>query len=166
MIGHKLPCKWRSSHGAWAIRMCKTNNTTNSSIAKSMVRLATSLSSPPTDLLVAQEMLKELLRFIGPNNSDLSQVSEYLVVNQSTTIAIASCLLQITDNVIIDVDWSTKKLKAASQVAQKTIHHNQNGEHNLGFTFEEIVYSRVKAVVEVLSSFVLMSLKGKQELCN
>ncbi|TYI64279.1 hypothetical protein E1A91_D09G077200v1 [Gossypium mustelinum] len=162
MIGHKLPCKWRSSHGAWAIRMCKTNNTTNSSIAKSMVRLATSLSSPPTDLLVAQEMLKELLKFIGPNNSDLSQVSEYLVVNQSTTIAIASCLLQITDNVIIDVDWSTKKLKAASQVAQKTIHHNQNGEHNLGFTFEEIVYSRVKAVVEVLSSFVLMSLKDNQ----
>ncbi|MBA0615092.1 hypothetical protein Godav_015277, partial [Gossypium davidsonii] len=162
MIGHKLPCKWRNSHGAWAIRMCKTNNTTNSSIAKSMVRLATSLSSPPTDLLVAQEMLKELLKFIGPNNSDLSQVSEYLVVNQSTTIAIASCLLQITDNVIIDVDWSTKKLKAASQVAQKTIHHNQNGEHNLGFTFEEIVYSRVKAVVEVLSSFVLMSLKDNQ----
>ncbi|KAG4129173.1 hypothetical protein ERO13_D09G062000v2 [Gossypium hirsutum] len=162
MIGHKLPCKWRSSHGAWAIRMCKTNNTTNSSIAKSMVRLATSLSSPPTDLLVAQEMLKELLKFIGPNNSDLSQVSEYLVVNQSTTIAIASCLLQITDNVIIDVDWSTKKLKAASQVAQKTIHHNQNGEHNLGFTFEEIVYSRVKAIVEVLSSFVLMSLKDNQ----
>ncbi|MBA0829706.1 hypothetical protein Goarm_014291 [Gossypium armourianum] len=162
MIGHKLPCKWRNSHGAWAIRMCKTNNTTNSSIAKSMVRLATSLSSPPTDLLVAQEMLKELLKFIGPNNSDLSQVSEYLVVNQSTTIAIASCLLQITENVIIDMDWSTKKLKAASQVAQKTIHHNQNGEHNLGFTFEEIVYSRVKAVVEVLSSFVLMSLKDNQ----
>ncbi|TYG53135.1 hypothetical protein ES288_D09G085500v1 [Gossypium darwinii] len=162
MIGHKLPCKWRNSHGAWAIRMCKTNNTTNSSIAKSMVRLATSLSSPPTDLLVAQEMLKELLKFIGPNNSDLSQVSEYLVVNQSTTIAIASCLLQITDNVIIDVDWSTKKLKAASQVAQKTIHHDQNGEHNLGFTFEEIVYSRIKAVVEVLSSFVLMSLKDNQ----
>ncbi|KAG4182730.1 hypothetical protein ERO13_A09G063000v2 [Gossypium hirsutum] len=162
MIGHKLPCKWRNSHGAWAIHMCKTNNTANSSIAKSMVRLAINLSSPPTDLLVAQEMLKELLRFIGPNNSDLSQVSEYLVVNQSTTIAIASCLLQITDTVIIDMDWSTKKLKAASQVAQKTIHHNQNGEHNLGFTFEEIVYSRVKAVVEVLSSFVLMSLKDNQ----
>ncbi|PPS04096.1 hypothetical protein GOBAR_AA16570 [Gossypium barbadense] len=162
MIGHKLPCKWRNSHGAWAIHMCKTNNTANSSIAKSMVRLAINLSSPPTDLLVAQEMLKELLRFIGPNNSDLSQVSEYLVVNQSTTIAIAYCLLQITDTVIIDMDWSTKKLKAASQVAQKTIHHNQNGEHNLGFTFEEIVYSRVKAVVEVLSSFVLMSLKDNQ----
>ncbi|XP_017975888.1 PREDICTED: Fanconi anemia group I protein homolog isoform X1 [Theobroma cacao] len=162
MIGHKLPCKWRNSHAAWAIHICKTSNTTDSNIAKSMVRLAISLSSPPTDLHVAQDMLKELLKFIGSNSSDSSQVSEYLLINQSTTTAVASCLLQITDAVIVDMDWATKKLKAASQVAQKSTHLNQNGEHNSGLVFEENLYSRVKAVVEVLSSFVLMSLKDSQ----
>ncbi|KAK9033464.1 hypothetical protein V6N11_018497 [Hibiscus sabdariffa] len=162
MIGQKLPSKWTNPHGAWAIHMCKTTDTTNSGIAKSMVRLAISLSSPPTDMLVAQDMLKELLKFIGSNNSNSSQVSEYLVINQSTASAIASCLLQITDTVIIDMDWSTKKLKTASQVAHKTIHQNQNGEWYSGLAFEENVYSRVKAVVELLSSFVLMSLKDSQ----
>ncbi|KAL4273754.1 hypothetical protein GQ457_13G015030 [Hibiscus cannabinus] len=162
MIGQKLPSKWTNPHGAWAIHMCKTTDTTNSGIAKSMVRLAISLSSPPTDMLVAQDMLKELLKFIGSNNSNSSQVSEYLVINQSTASAIASCLLQITDTVIIDMDWSTKKLKTASQVAHKTIHQNQNGECYSGLAFEENVYSRVKAVVELLSSFVLMSLKDSQ----
>ncbi|KAK8573012.1 hypothetical protein V6N12_029051 [Hibiscus sabdariffa] len=162
MIGHKLPSKWTNPHGAWAIHMCKTNDTTNSGIAKSMVRLAINLSSPPTDMLVAQDMLMELLKFIGSNNSNSSQVSEYLVINQSTAGAIASCLLQITDTDIIDMDWSTKKLKTASQVAHKTIHQKQNGECYSGFAFEENVYSRVKAVVELLSSFVLMSLKDSQ----
>ncbi|GMI64607.1 hypothetical protein like AT5G49110 [Hibiscus trionum] len=162
MIGHKLPSKWTNPHGAWAIHMCKTNNTTNSGIAKSMIRLAINLSSSPTDLLVVQDMLKELLKFIGSNNSNSSQVSEYLVINQSTASAIASCLLQITDTVIIDMDWSTKKLKTASQVAHKTIHQSQNGECCSGFAFEENVYSRVKAVVELLSSFVLMSLNDSQ----
>ncbi|XVF38742.1 hypothetical protein REPUB_Repub20aG0127800 [Reevesia pubescens] len=158
MIGHKLPCKWRNSHGAWAIHICKTSNTTNSSIAKSMVRLAISLSSPPTDLLVAQDMLKELLKFMGSNSGDSSQLTEYLLINQSTTTAIASCLLQITDAVIVDMDWATKKLKTASQVAQKS-----NGEQkNYGLAFEENLYLRVKAVVEVLSSFALMSLKDTE----
>ncbi|XP_021291605.1 Fanconi anemia group I protein isoform X2 [Herrania umbratica] len=162
MIGHKLPCKWRNSHAAWAIHICKTSNTTDSNIAKSMVRLAISLSSPPTDLHVAQDMSKELLKFIGSNSSDSSQVSEYLLINQSTATAVASCLLQITDAVIVDMDWATKKLKTALQVSQKSTHLNQNGEHNSGLVFEENLYSRVEAVVEVLSSFVLMSLKDSQ----
>ncbi|XP_039020727.1 Fanconi anemia group I protein [Hibiscus syriacus] len=162
MICHKLPCKWTNSHGDWAIHTCKSYKTTNSSIAKTMVRLAINLSSPPTDLLVAQDMLKELLKFIGSNNSDSSQVSEYLVINQSTASAIASCLFQITDTVILDMDWSTKKLKSASQFSHRTIHQSQNRECYPGFVFEENVYSRVKAVVELLSSFVLMSLKDSQ----
>ncbi|XWS14102.1 hypothetical protein CRYUN_Cryun36dG0094200 [Craigia yunnanensis] len=162
MIGHKLPCNRRNSHGAWAIHICKTSDTTNSSIAKSMVRLAINSSSSPTDLLVAQDMLKELLKFMGSNSGDSLQVSEYLLINQSTATAVASCLLQITDTVIVDMDWGTKKLKTASQVAQKSTHLNQNEEHNSGLAFEENLYSRVKAVVEVLSSFVLMSLKDTQ----
>ncbi|XP_022760595.1 Fanconi anemia group I protein [Durio zibethinus] len=162
MIGHKLPCKWRNSHGAWAIQICKTSDITNSSIVKSMVRLAISLSSPPTDLLVAQDMLKELLKFMGSNSVESLQASQYLIINQSTTTAIASCLLQITDTVIADMDWATKRLKTASQIAQKSSHLNQNGDHNSGLAFGENLYSRVKAVVEVLSSFALMSLKDTQ----
>ncbi|OMO50743.1 Fanconi anemia group I-like protein [Corchorus olitorius] len=121
MIGQKLPGKWKNSHGAWAIHICKTSETTNSTIAKSMVRLAISLSSPPTDLHVAQDMLKEWT-WIG----------------------------------------QLKKLKAASQVSQRSTHLDQNGENRSGLVFEENIYSRVKAVVELLSSFVLMSLKDTQ----
>ena len=91
-----------------------------------MVRLAINSSSPPTDLLVAQDMLKELLKFVGSNSGDSLQVSEYLLINQSTTTAVASCLLQITDTVIVEMDWATKKLKTVSQVAQKGTHLNQN----------------------------------------
>ncbi|OMO57346.1 Fanconi anemia group I protein [Corchorus capsularis] len=154
--------EWRNSHGAWAIHICKTSETTNSTIAKSMVRLAISLSSPPTDLHVAQDMLREVLKFMGSNTSESSQESTYHLINQSTTTAVASCLLQITDAVIVDMDWATKKLKAASQVSQRSTHLDQNGENRSGLVFEENIYSRVKAVVELLSSFVLMSLKDSQ----
>ncbi|XVF66198.1 hypothetical protein PTKIN_Ptkin10aG0016300 [Pterospermum kingtungense] len=155
MIGHKLPCKWRNSHGAWAIDICKTSDTTNSSIAKSLVRLAINLSSPPTDLLVVQDMSKELVKVMGSKSGD---TSKYLLINQSTATAVASSLLQITGAVIAEMDWATKKLKTA----QKNPHLNQKGELSSGLAFEENLYARVKAVVEVLSSFALMSFNDSQ----
>lgn len=105
---------------------------------------------------MAQGMSKELVKFMGPKSDDLLHVSEYLLINKSTSTAVASSLLQITGAIIVDMDWAIKKLRTA----QKSPHLNQNGELNFGLAFEENLYSRVKAVVEVLSSFALMSLNG------
>ncbi|KAJ6355815.1 hypothetical protein OIU78_004027 [Salix suchowensis] len=62
VIGEQLPRKQRSSHGAWSIHVCKSNVIKNSKAARSVVALAISLSSPPSDLIVAQDMAKELLK--------------------------------------------------------------------------------------------------------
>ncbi|GAV64147.1 hypothetical protein CFOL_v3_07665 [Cephalotus follicularis] len=163
MIGDKMPCKWRNSHGAWAISVCKSNTITNSNVAKSVVRLAIYLTSPPNDLSVAQDMAKSLLQVIGSERNNLLEVSEsYHLITQSTCSSVTSCLLQLIESVIVDMDWAIKKLKTFSLITQKSIHLSQNGEHASELVLEENLYSRAEAVVKVLSSFVLMSLQDPE----
>ncbi|KAF5452322.1 hypothetical protein F2P56_027331 [Juglans regia] len=163
MIGKKLPCKWKNIHGAWAIGVCKSGGIRNSKVAKTVVMLAISLSSPPNDLILAQDMAAELLKVAGSEMVDPIEMSEsYPLINHSTSSAISSCVLQLIEAILVDMDWATKKLRTFALVTQKNTHPNENGEHASGLTFEENIYSRAEEVMKVLSFFVLMTIKDTQ----
>ena len=165
MIGHELPCEWRDFNRDWAVCICNTRGITNSKVAKSLVKLAICLSSPPDDLILAQEMTKELLKVMGSEGSNPLETSEtsetYAIINHSTTSATASSILEIIESVIVDMDWVTAKLKTFSPVTLKTTSLDLSGEHASALGFEETLYSRAEALVRVFSSFVLMNMKGK-----
>ncbi|KAL6193735.1 hypothetical protein ACLB2K_034819 [Fragaria x ananassa] len=163
MIGRKLPCQLRNSHGAWAISVCKNNEIENTKAGKSVVTLAICLSSPPNDLAISQDMARELLQVIGSEGDAPEEVSQiYPTINHQTCSVISSCILHIVESVVVDMDWAIKKLKTFSLVSQKGIHLNQNSEESPELAFEENLYSRAEAVVKVLSSFVSMSLNDTQ----
>ncbi|KAJ4968206.1 hypothetical protein NE237_014907 [Protea cynaroides] len=160
MIGNQLPYKLRNYQGAWAIRICKSNTIMNSKTAKSVVALAICLSSPPYDLIVAQDMTAELLKVIGSGESDPVEKSEtYPIINHSTGNTIASSILQLIESVIIDLDWAVRKLKASSAITQRGSCLDQYGEKAPGLILEEALYSRSEALVNLLSFFVVMNLK-------
>lgn len=166
-IGGKLPCHLRNSHGAWAISVCKNSEIKNSKVGKSVVMLATCLSSPPNDLAISQDMAKELLQVIGSEGDIPEEVSEvYPLINHQTSAGINSCIVHIVEAVVVEMDWAIKKLKTFSLVSQKGIHLNQNSEHSHELAFEENLYTRAEAVVKVLSSFVSMSLNGMYAVCS
>ncbi|KAJ6889818.1 Fanconi anemia group I protein [Populus alba x Populus x berolinensis] len=163
VIGEKLPCKQRNSHGAWSIHVCKSNVIKNSKAARSVVALAISLSSPPTDLIVAQDMAKELLKVTGSETSNAEEVSgSHSIINQSTSTSIISCIQKLIEAIIVDMDWAIKKLNIFTLVSQKSIHFSQNEERITGLEYENNLYSRAEAVVKVLSCFVSMNLKEPQ----
>ncbi|XP_058083253.1 uncharacterized protein LOC131231163 isoform X2 [Magnolia sinica] len=163
MIGNKLSCKLRNFYGSWAVCICKSNSTVNSRAAQRVVALVIYLSSPPNDLMVAQDMASELLKVIGSDERDALQKSEiYPVINHSTENAIATMLLQFIESVLVDVDWAIKKLKAFSNIGHEIINLDNSdpcGERAPGLILEEALYSRSEALVNLLSSFAEMSLK-------
>lgn len=161
MMGNKLPCKLRNYHGAWAIHICKNNTKMNSKTAKSVVALAISLSSPPEDLNVAQDMAAELLKVNGSGEIDPVKKSEtYPIINHSTKNAITSYLLQLIESVVLDLDWAVRKLKASSAITQRCSFLDQYGEKVPGLILEEALYLRSEALVNLLSFFVVMNLSG------
>ncbi|KAF3456246.1 hypothetical protein FNV43_RR00896 [Rhamnella rubrinervis] len=163
MIGEKLPCELRKVHGAWALHVCKDKEITNTKVAKSVVTLAISLSLPPNDLSLCRDMATEVLKVIGSEGQEPSKVSDvYPLINESTSIAINSCILHMIEVTIVDMDWAIKKLKMFYSVTQKSTHLRQNGEIAHGLAFEENVNSRAEEVVKILACFVLMSLKDPQ----
>jgi Fanconi anemia group I protein len=165
VIGEKLPRKQRNSHGAWSIHVCKSNVIKNSKAARSVVALAISLSSPPSDLIVAQDMAKELLKVTGSETSNAEEVSgSHSIINQSTSSSIISCIQKLIEAIIVDMDWAIKKLNIFTLVSQKSIHFSQNEEHITGLEYENNLYSRAEAVVKVLSCFVSMNLQGEHAL--
>ncbi|KAL2459280.1 hypothetical protein Fot_54969 [Forsythia ovata] len=163
MIGNKLPEERKNLVAMWAIRICKNSDVSNSKVAKSLVSLAVSLSSPPNDLLVAQEMAAELSKVTGSDNSDPLEKSEtFLVINKSTDDAIASTLLQSVESTIVDMDWIITRLNTYYTATRKGIPLHQTGMFASGSVLEETLYSKAEALVKVLSFFVAMNLKDPQ----
>lgn len=162
MLGNNLPDKFKQRHGSWAHQLCRICETSNTTVAKSILKLAISFTTSPGDLCIAVEVAKELQNVIGLDNSDTLQVSEsYMIINQSTNPAVISCLLQSIDSAIVDMDWATKNLYV---VSQKNIHLNHDAESTFGLALEEALYSMAESVVRILSSFVLLNLKGEFSL--
>ncbi|KAF8052490.1 hypothetical protein N665_1554s0003 [Sinapis alba] len=163
MLGNTLPDKFKQRHGSWAHQIFRSCETSNTTVAKSILRLAISFTTSPGDLCIAVEVAKELQNVIGLDKSDTSQVSEsYMIINQSTSASITSCILQLVDSAIGDIDWGTKKLKNLYVASQMNIHLDHDVDITYGLALEEALYAMAESTVRILSSFVLMNLKDSQ----
>ncbi|KAJ9536922.1 hypothetical protein OSB04_029655 [Centaurea solstitialis] len=148
---------------AWAICICKTSDVANPKIAKSVVTLVLSSTGAPNDMAVACDMALELVKTMGSEMQTLLEKSEnYAIINRSTETAIASVLLQSAESVIADMDRLSMKLKTYLTGAYKGISLDLDGNQNPYFTLEDTLYQRAEAVVQLLSSFVVMNLKDPQ----
>ncbi|KAI3936391.1 hypothetical protein MKW98_000665 [Papaver atlanticum] len=161
VIGRKLPHSLRNVHGAWAIGICRNIEVEKPKPTKSLVALAVYLCSAPDDLRVAHDMASELVKVIGTETTGPVEKSEtYPIINSSTGTAIASTLLQLIESTIVDVDWAVTKLKTLSTTSYGSSVHDQHqeGEKTPGLVLEEDLYSRCKALVNLLSCFAEMNL--------
>lgn len=157
MIGNRLPGASREPHGIWAVDICRSSNLQHPMAAGGIVAVAIHLRSPPGDLITAQEMASELTAVVGAEEQDPVEASEaYPIINRSTGTTIASSLLRLADSVLVDLDWSLSKLKALT--IDKT--HRSSPRPPL----EEALYSRSAALVNLLSHFAQMKLKGETPL--
>ncbi|KAI3689494.1 hypothetical protein L2E82_47453 [Cichorium intybus] len=140
--------------GAWAISICETSNISNTKIARSLVSLALSCTQAPNDLVLAQDLVKT------------TGSETYRIINQSTETVISSVILHFLESVLVDMDRISMKLKTCFTNAYKgtTVDDDDddNGEHKSYLTLEETLYNRIEAVMELLSSFVVMNLKDPQ----
>ncbi|KAI3896834.1 hypothetical protein MKX03_028340 [Papaver bracteatum] len=84
----------------------------------------------------------------------------YPIINSSTGTATASTLLQLIETTIVDVDWAVTKLKTFSTTSygNSVLDQHQEGEKTPGLVLEEDLYSRCKALVNLLSCFAEMNL--------
>lgn len=167
MIGTILPEERRNLVGSLATRKCKTFNITNSKVAKRLAFTAVTLSSPPTDLVLAQNLAAELLRVVGSEGADPVDKSEtFPIINKSTDAVIASTVLQSIEPTIIDMDWVTTRLKSYHMAVQKGVSLNQIDRAVPELALEERLYSRAEGIVKALSHFVSMNLKGMKGATN
>uniref|UniRef100_M1ASV5 Fanconi anemia group I protein n=1 Tax=Solanum tuberosum TaxID=4113 RepID=M1ASV5_SOLTU len=167
LISIKLPEEQRNLVGNWAKCICKTSKTSNPKAAKSIVSIAILLTSPPNDLVIAEDMAAELLKVVGSESESErgdSQVTldAYSIINKSTSAPLASLILDLVESVIHETEWVIMKLKIYSLPNMRAVLVNQKGEKDTRLALEETVYSRAEAVVQVLSSFVKMNLKDPQ----
>ncbi|CAH1453879.1 unnamed protein product [Lactuca virosa] len=144
--------------GDWAIRICETSNIANTKIAKSVVNLALSCTQASNDLAVAQDMALELIKTTGSET--------YRIINNSTETVVSSVILQFLESVLADMDRISMKMKTCFTSAYKGIvvddDDDDDGIHKSHLTLEETLYQRAEAVMELLSSFVVMNLKDLQ----
>ncbi|XP_027115991.1 uncharacterized protein [Coffea arabica] len=162
IIGNQLPAERRNLVGAWILHICKSIDLRNPKLARSWVYLVVSLSLPPNDLTVSQEMASELLKVLRLGKSDPDLSETFHVINKTTCAAIASSILQIVESNIVDMDWIITKLKTYSSATQKGVSLEPDKSLGPGLVLEETLYCRVEAIIKVLSNFVLMNLKDPQ----
>ncbi|PWA72376.1 Armadillo-type fold [Artemisia annua] len=144
--------------GTWATHMCETSDVANPKIAKSVVTLALACTQAPNDLVTARDMALELIKVTGSplTESTLAKSEIYGIINRSTETVIASVFLLYAESVITDMDRLSMTLKTCFTRVYK------DGKQNQYFVLEETLYQRAEAVVELLSSFVVMNLKDPQ----
>ncbi|VFQ70471.1 unnamed protein product [Cuscuta campestris] len=158
-----LPEERRDFVGNWARGICKRRNVSNPRVAKSFANLALSLSSASNDMIIAQDMAKELLNVVGKEDSVPQETSSaYSIINKSTSTHIASIILQFLDSAISDIEWISIKLKERPCSYKRDCSSQQFGEKTLELVMEETLYSRAGAVVKVASFFVLMNLQDHE----
>ena len=161
MIGKKLPEERRNLVGSLATKLCRRSDVSNSKVAKCLVFIAVTLTSPPADMVIAENMAAELVQVLGSEDTDPVDESEtFPIIRKSTSAAISTTILQSVDSSIADMDWIAIRLKTCYMATQKGISFNQTGKEAPELAVEEVLYSRAEAVVKVLSHFVAMNLKG------
>ncbi|KAL8105360.1 uncharacterized protein LOC141676526 [Apium graveolens] len=160
-IGTKLSGERRRSLGDWALHICKSCDVKNPKIAKSVFTLVFSLSPSPNDLVVAEDVAKELLKVMD-TSSPLTKSETYPLIQHSTETAVVSSVLYMIEPIVVDMDWFATKLKSYLAANQKGIMLDENDRQAPALALEEIFYMTAEAIVKVVSPFLSMSLKDPQ----
>ncbi|KAG6428135.1 hypothetical protein SASPL_112384 [Salvia splendens] len=85
MIGKKLPEERRNLVGSLATQLCRRSDVLNSKVAKSLVFIAVTLTSPPADMVIAENMAAELVQVLGSEDTDPVEESEtFPIIKKST----------------------------------------------------------------------------------
>ena len=98
---------------------------------------------------------------VGSTKKRPGRSETYKIINNSTETVLSLVILQFLESIIADMDRISMKMKTCFTSAYKGIQMDDNGIHKSHLTLEETLYQRAEAVMELLSSFVVMNLKGK-----
>lgn len=148
----------------WATKLCKKKIKSNVGVASALAALALSLKAPPDDLILAKGLSSELLKVMGLEESQAQDSSlDFPLIDSTTKAALAGLLLQTGEKVLKDMEWLVTKIKFL-----KPVRRTQTRNTIAGFLaaprrlqLEEALYTRMEAVVLMLSDFCNLSLAGK-----
>ncbi|KAG0630407.1 hypothetical protein M758_1G176000 [Ceratodon purpureus] len=163
LLGRKLPPPMMKKQAMWVTNFCKEKSVSNVGAASALVDLALSLKNPPEDLALAREFSSELLKLMRIDESQVQDASlDYPIIENTTKTALAGLLLQNGEKVLKDMEWLVTKIKAL-----KPVRRSENRNTMAGFLatprrlqLEEVLHTRMEAVVFMLSDFCSMSLTG------
>lgn len=167
-VGKSLPNEQRKHYGNWAVGLCRSKAIRNPSAARSLASLAIYLLPAPDDLIVAHDIGSELLKVVGSEDKDPIEISvTFPIIGHSTKNVLATMLLQLFEISIADLDWALSRLKDFSVFRLEFAGVKGNihlAERHPGLVLEETMYSRSEALVNLMSSFTEMNLKGTVSL--
>jgi hypothetical protein len=149
----------------WATRLCKKKIKSNVGVAWVLAALALSLKAPPDDLTLAKGLSSELVKVMGFEESQpLDSSLDFPFIDSTTKVALASLLLQNGEKVLKDMEWLVTKIKFL-----KPVRRTESRNTIAGFLatlrrlqLEEVLYTRMEAVVLMLSYFCNLSLTCKR----
>lgn len=170
LLGRKLPPPMMKKQAAWATRLCKGKNKCTVGVASALAALALSLKAPPDDLTLARGLSSELVKVMGFEESQRQDSSLDLPLIDSTTkVAVGGLLLQNGEKVLKDMEWLITKIKSLKPVRRSETRNTIAGflATPRRLQLEEVLYTRMEAVVLMLSDFCTMSLTGNWclEIC-
>jgi len=163
-LGKKLPPSMMKQHATWAEAICKGFAITNSGAVCAMASLAVCLITVPEDFKVAKGFSSELLKVMGFEEVDPIDTSEvYPILNVTTKYSMARFLLQHCENTLKDMAWLVGKIKIIGSVKLPGLRFSISGQSDIPrrFQLEEVLHTRVEAVMLTLSDFSTMCLTGK-----
>lgn len=163
LLGQKLPLSMMKKQAVWVTRICKETSVSNVGVALALAALALSLNVPPEDLNFARGLSSELLKVMGFEESQPQESSlNYPIMDSTTKNTLAGLLLQHGEKVLKDVEWLVTKIKTF-----KPVRRTETRSTIAGFLaaprraqLEEMLYTRMEAVVLMLSDFCTLTLPG------
>ena len=151
------------NQAAWVANLCKEKSVSNAGAASALVGLALSLKNPPEDLTLARGFSLELIKVMGFDESQSQDSSlNYPIIDSATKTALAGLLLQIGEKVLKDMEWLVTKIKTVKPVRRTETRNTMAGflATPRRLQLEEAFYTRMEAMVLVLSDFCTMTLAG------
>lgn len=161
LLARRLPPPMMKHHATWATNFCREHSLSYPGAACALATLAMSLNTAPEDLSVAKEFTAELLQVMGFEGTEPQESSlNFPVIQCSTKYAIAGILLQYSETATKDLEWLVMKIKTLGPAKRD---ERRSTVSSILATprrsqLEEMLHTRMEAVVVILSDFSRMSL--------
>jgi hypothetical protein len=163
LLGRKVPPPMMKKQAVWVTNLCREKSVSNVGAALALVDLALSLKNPPEDLILARGFSLELLKVMGFDESQPPDASlDYPIIDSTTKTALAGLLLSNGEKALKDMEWLVAKIKTLKPVRRTETRNTMAGflATPRRLQLEEVLHTRMEAVVLMLSDFCTMSLAG------